>query len=182
MIVPGGRFLLPSSHAQGIFPGGVVLEEIDACIRKHFLFIGSHLSSSSPDLSLLSLNSKSLSSLLVQAILYTFTASCATFWCIQAQTLVPLLAFQILEWGLLSISSRPFPIGEGSCGSAFKDASILHTDNCNDVNAVQGCLYKEKGVVLLCYLAENLIPQMINVISVRFHFVCTVYEWKIRRR
>ena len=75
-----------------------------------------------------------------------------------------------------SISSHPFPVGEGSCGLAFKDASMLHIDNCNDVNAVSGCLYKEEGVVLLWFLTKNLIPQKIYVISVRFHFIQSTDE------
>ena len=38
MIVPG--VLLPSSRVPGVCPGeGVVFEEIDTCIRKHFYLL-----------------------------------------------------------------------------------------------------------------------------------------------
>ena len=33
MIVLGERFLPPSSRTPGVCPGGVVMDEIDACIR-----------------------------------------------------------------------------------------------------------------------------------------------------
>ena len=32
MIVPGGGFLLSSSHVRRVCPGGMVLDEIDTCI------------------------------------------------------------------------------------------------------------------------------------------------------
>ena len=32
-IVPGGGFLLPSSHVPGVCPRGMVIDEIDTCIR-----------------------------------------------------------------------------------------------------------------------------------------------------
>ena len=35
IIVPGGGFLLPSSRVPGVCPGGgMVLDEIDTCIKK----------------------------------------------------------------------------------------------------------------------------------------------------
>ena len=38
IIVPGGGFLLPSSRVPGVCPGGgMVLDEIDTCIRMHVL-------------------------------------------------------------------------------------------------------------------------------------------------
>ena len=30
---PGGGYLLPSSHVPGVCPGGMVMDEIDTCIK-----------------------------------------------------------------------------------------------------------------------------------------------------
>ena len=117
-------------------------------------------SSSSSNVSLLSLHSKSLSSLLVQAILYTFTASLALHF----DALHPHTDFSVapcfLNTGIrpsFSISSHPFPMGEGSCGLAFKDASISHTDNCNDVNAVLKAVFTRTKVWFCCGLLQNIL-------------------------
>ena len=50
MIVPGGGFLLPSSRVPGVCPGGVVLDEIDTCIRERSIALFQFFSSKSSSL------------------------------------------------------------------------------------------------------------------------------------